>query len=143
MTPALWALPAALFAAALPALGADPPPPAPTTAPLFSLVQVVLALLLVLAAIGAFAWLVRRISPGYSAAGGLRVVGGVMVGPRERLVVVEVGDTWLLLGVASGGVSLVHSMTRPPQTAAAGAAQGAQFSRLLGQMLKQRGRADR
>jgi flagellar protein FliO/FliZ len=133
-------LPAALFLAALPAAGADPPPP-PSSAPLFSLVQVVLALLLVLAAIGAFAWLVRRLSPGYSAAGGLRVVGGVMVGPRERLVVVEVGDTWLLLGVASGGVSLVHSMTRPPQ-AAAGAAQGAQFSRLLGQMLKQRGRGE-
>jgi flagellar protein FliO/FliZ len=143
MTLALWALPAALFVAALPALGADSPPPAATTAPLFSLVQVVLALLLVLAAIGAFAWLVRRISPGYSAAGGVRVVGGVMVGPRERLVVVEVGETWLLLGVASGGVSLVHSMARPPQTAGAGAPQGAQFSRLLGQMLKQRGRTER
>jgi flagellar protein FliO/FliZ len=66
-----------------------------------------------------------------------------MVGPRERLVVVEVGDTWLLLGVASGGVSLVHSMARPPQAAGTGATQGAQFSRLLGQMLKQRGRTER
>jgi flagellar protein FliO/FliZ len=62
-----------------------------------------------------------------------------MVGPRERLVIVEVGDTWLLLGVASGGVSLVHTMARPPQ--AAGTAQpSAQFSRLLTQVLRQRRR---
>jgi flagellar protein FliO/FliZ len=138
MTPALWALPAVLLFVALPAAGADPPP-APALSPVSvgGLVQVVLALLLVLAAIAFFAWLLRRMSPGYSAAGGLKVVGGVMVGPRERLVVVEVGDTWLLLGVASGGVSLVHSMARPPH---APAATPAQFSRLLRQVVKQRGR---
>jgi flagellar protein FliO/FliZ len=141
MTPALWALPAVLLFVALPAAGADPPP-APALSPVSvnSLVQVVFALLLVLAAIGSFAWLLRRMSPGYSAAGGLKVVGGVMVGPRERLVVVEVGDTWLLLGVASGGVSLVHSMARPPQAPRPAAGQPAQFSRLLQKVMRQRGR---
>ncbi len=54
------------------------------------------------------------------AGGGLlKVVGGVMVGPRERLVVVEVGDTWLLLGVAASSVTLVHSMPKPLQADAA------------------------
>jgi len=79
------------------------------------LIQVVFALLLVLGAIGLFAWLLRRVGPGHSGASGLlKVVGGVMVGPRERLVLVEVGDTWLLLGVAASNVTLVHSMPRPP-----------------------------
>jgi len=102
--------------------------------------QVLLALLVVLAAIWAFAWFLRRFAPGQSGASGvLKVMGGVMVGPRERLVVVEVGDTWLLLGVASGHVSLVHSMPRPatPTAAAAGAANPA-FTRVLTQALRRR-----
>ena len=134
--PGLWASPAALLMLALPAVAAEP---APSLSPVSatSLVQVVLALLVVLAAIGFFAWLLRRMSPGLDAAGGMRVIGGVMVGPRERLVMVEVGDTWLLLGVASGGVSLVHTMPRPPQAAAGAATGSAQFSRLLNQVLKQ------
>jgi flagellar protein FliO/FliZ len=140
MTAVLWALPAALLLMALPAAGADPPPAPPLSPVSFSsLVQVLFALLLVLAAIGFFAWFLRRLSPGYSATGGVKVVGGVMVGPRERLVVVEVGDTWLLLGVASGGVSLVHSMARPQQPASP-AQTPPQFSRLLSQVIKQRRR---
>jgi len=141
MTAVLWALPAALLLIALPAAGADPPPAPPLSPVSFSsLVQVLFALLLVLAAIGFFAWILRRLSPGYSATGGVKVVGGVMIGPRERLVVVEVGDTWLLLGVASGSVSLVHSMGRPQQPAASAAQTPAQFSRLLSQVIKQRRR---
>jgi flagellar protein FliO/FliZ len=140
MIAVLWALPAALLLIALPAAGADAPPPQLSPVSFSSLMQVLVALLLVLAAIGFFAWLLRRVSPGYAAHAGVRVVGGVMVGPRERLVVVEVGETWLLLGVASGGVSLVHSMARPPQAAGAGAQSSAQFSRLLSQVIKQRRR---
>ncbi len=95
------------------------------------LLQVVLALLLVLGAIGLFAWLMRRFVPGQGAAGGvLKVVGGVMVGPRERLVVVEVGDTWLLVGVAASSVSLVHSMPRPERGAVA-PAQSTSLTRRL------------
>ena len=63
---------------------ADALPPSPVT---FSgLLQVLLGLALVVAAIVATGWLLRRIGPSQSAGGLLRVVGGVMVGPRERLV---------------------------------------------------------
>lgn len=76
--------------------------------------QVLLGLVLVLAAIWATAWLLRRFVPGQSGAGGiLRVIGGVMVGPKERVVLVELGEIWLVLGVASGQVSTLHSMPRP------------------------------
>jgi flagellar protein FliO/FliZ len=139
MTRRLWALPAVLLFLALPAAGADAPPPALSPVSLSGLMQVVFALLVVLGAIGLFAWFVRRVAPGYGAAGPARVVGGVMVGPRERLVIVEVGDTWLLLGVASGSVSLVHSMARPPQSAGSPAQASPQFARLL-QQLRQRRR---
>lgn len=106
---AALSLPAVLRAAqeTVPSLPASP-------ISVLGLVQVVFALLLVLGAIGLFAWLLRRVGAGHGGASGLlKVVGGVMVGPRERLVVVEVGDTWLLLGVAASHVTLVHSMPRP------------------------------
>jgi flagellar protein FliO/FliZ len=112
------------------------PPAVASPVSLVGLLQVLFALLIVLGAIGAFAWLMRRFVPGQGSAGGLlRVVGGVMVGPKERLVVVEVGDTWLLLGVAASSVTLVHSMPKPlhspePQHSPAGA-----FQRLLSQAL--------
>lgn len=88
--------------------------------------QVLLGLVMVLAAIWATAWLLRRFVPGQSGAGGvLRVIGGVMVGPKERVVLVELGETWLVLGVASGQVSTLHSMPRPEgQVAGPGAGEG-------------------
>ena len=120
------------------AQAADGAAPPAVTSPLslVSLLQVLFALLVVLGAIGLFAWLMRRFVPGQAGAGGLlRVVGGVMVGPKERLVVVEVGDTWLLLGVAASAVTLVHSMPKPAQSAAVEPGHAGAFQRLLSQAL--------
>ena len=87
--------------------------------PAAGFLQVVVALGLVLAAIAAFARFLRRLSPGaIGTRGWLRVVGGAMVGPKERVVLIEVGDTWLLLGVAASNVSLLHTLPKPPQSAA-------------------------
>ena len=79
-----------------------------------ALLQGLLGLAMVLAALAAFFWFLRRFSPGQSVAqGAVKIVGGIMLGPRERLVVVEVGETWLLLGVGGGQVSTLHSLPRP------------------------------
>ena len=95
-----------------PLYAADALPGTPSFGGLF---QVVIALVIVIAAIAGSAWLMRRFGPTQMGAGGaMRVVGGVMIGPRERLVLVEVNDTWLIIGVAPGHVSPVHSMPRPP-----------------------------
>jgi flagellar protein FliO/FliZ len=49
------------------------------------------------------------------------------VGPKERVVVVEVGETWLVVGVAPGQVTALHNMPRianlPENNALAGADQ--------------------
>lgn len=94
----------------------DVSPAAP--APVFGgVLQVGLALLLVIAAIAATAWLLRRFGPAHLAGGSaMRIVGGVMLSQRERLVLVEIGETWLVVGVAPGQVSAVHSMPRPAQS---------------------------
>lgn len=84
-----------------------------------NLLQVVIALVLVFGAIALSAWLLRRYGPTQMGTSGsaLRVLGGVMVGQRERLVLVEIDDTWLIVGVAPGQVNAVHSMPRPAQSA--------------------------
>ncbi len=73
-----------------------------------SLVELSGALALVIGAILLAAWALRRLNRFSPNAGGLRVVGGLTVGPRERLLLVETGTTRLLVGVAPGRVSAVH-----------------------------------
>jgi flagellar protein FliO/FliZ len=101
-----------LFAAAEIARPAyTPPPPASMTSG--SVMQVVFSLILVLAAVALVAWLLKRISlPQHGAASLLKVVGGVAVGQRERVVLVEVNDTWLIVGVAPGQVRTLHTMPK-------------------------------
>jgi flagellar protein FliO/FliZ len=43
----------------------------------------------------------------------LRVVSAVMVGQRERVVIVELGDEWLVLGVTAQSVNLLATHPRP------------------------------
>ena len=79
-----------------------------------SLLQVVLALAVVLGLILGAGWLMRRFSlvPGASS-GQLRVISGVMVGPKERVVIVEVQNQWLVLGVTGAQVNLLHTLDKP------------------------------
>lgn len=77
------------------------------------LVTVLLSLVLILGGFVALAWLARRYLPGMAAQGVAKVVGTTAVGARERVVVVEVTDTWLVLGVGGGNVRLLHTLPRP------------------------------
>lgn len=79
-----------------------------------SIMQVILALGLVLGLIVGAAWLMRRFAllPG-AANQHLRVVSGVMVGQRERVVIVEVQERWLVLGVTGEQVNLLHTLDKP------------------------------
>ena len=46
----------------------------------------------------------------------MKVIGAAAVGTRERVVVVEVAGQWLVVGVASGGVTLLDKTTPQPRT---------------------------
>jgi flagellar protein FliO/FliZ len=86
---------------------------APSTAG--SLFTVLLSLGLILGGFVAVAWFARRYLPGMGAQGAVKVVGSTPVGSRERVVVVEVDHTWLLLGVGGGNVRLLHTLPKPEQ----------------------------
>ena len=94
------------------------------------------SLLAVLVMIVGVAWLLRRsplgaLSRGH---GPLRVVATLPLGPKERLVLVEAGESRILLGVAPAGIVALQGpaelparpaaapMLRPSATAAAPAA---------------------
>ena len=97
--------------------------------PLLALV----ALLLVVGLILALAWLARRL-PGMGAATGnrnLKLVGSLSIGPRERVVVVDVGGTQLLLSTGAGGTRTLHTLEQPLPEPEAGPASP--FAQVLAQ----------
>ncbi|MFD1215487.1 flagellar biosynthetic protein FliO [Microbulbifer celer] len=65
------------------------------------------------------AWLTRRLAPGLGAnASGppMRVVASKAVGTREKVVVLEVQDQWLVLGVGGGQVNHLHTLPAEPDS---------------------------
>lgn len=78
-----------------------------------SYVQALLALLLIVAVLIGTAWLARKVSGGRMfGQGGMKVVGGIALGPRERLVLVEVGETWLVIGIVPGQIRTLHHLPK-------------------------------
>ena len=71
-------------------------------------------LALVIALIFGAAWMLRG-SQRFGLRGNplLRVIASQPLSTRERVVVVELGETWLVLGVAPGQVSRLARLTRP------------------------------
>ncbi len=78
-----------------------------------SVFSMIFGLAVVLALLFASLWLLKRLSaPRGQAAGLMRVVAGTAVGTRERVVVLEVAGTWLVLGVAPGRITALAQMPR-------------------------------
>lgn len=89
------------------------------------LLQTIFALLLVLGLLIGLAWLLKRYGP--KPGGGLanlRVVGALNIGGRERIMVVEVGDQWIVVGAAPGRVNALHTMPRQDVDLGAGTGAG-------------------
>jgi flagellar protein FliO/FliZ len=122
-----------VIAAALPlhALAQTPSAPAAATPAGPSLLPMVLVLLLVLALIPVSMWLLKRMGAGTPAsAAGMKVVAQLPLGPRERLVVVEAGERWLVLGVTAASINRVATLPKGALPAAGLASSG--FAQLLG-----------
>lgn len=76
-----------------------------------AVLQTVLGLVLVIAVVFACGWLARRLGLQHGPKNALvKTVGGASLGGKERVAVVEIGDTWLVLGAAPGSVRLLHTM---------------------------------
>ncbi len=103
-----------------------------------SYIQMILGLIFVVLLIFALAWLVRRMGRLQSVIGGsMKLLGGLSLGQRERAVLVQVGETQMLLGVAPGSVRTLHVFDKPVVTATR-TATGDSFADKLNAVLKQK-----
>jgi flagellar protein FliO/FliZ len=96
-------------------------PAAPAIAPAVSsgvagqLTQLVFGLLLVLGLIFFLAWLLRRVQNAGPAGKGqvIELIGSRALGPRDRLMLVQVGKEQILLGLSPGTITALHVLKEP------------------------------
>ena len=109
---------------------------APDPISMTSLWQLTLGMVMVLALIVGLAWVLKRTGRFQMAAGGgLRVLGGLSMGARERVVLLQVGETQLLVGVAPGRVQTLHVLEQPLPVGAGALPNGSAFADQLGRFL--------
>lgn len=78
------------------------------------LLQIGLALAAVIALMLAAAWLMKRLGPiATNNRVAMKVVGGLSIGNRERIIVVEIADQWMVLGVTAQQITSL--LTIPKQ----------------------------
>ena len=78
-----------------------------------SLFEVLPGLIIVLGLLAAATWLIRRLGLSKTAsAPTVKIIGGINVGNRERILVVEVADQWIVVGVAPGRINALSTMER-------------------------------
>lgn len=105
------------------------------------LLQLLLGLVLVVGLIFLLAWLVRRVQQvGPRSNQAIRLVSSQALGPRDRLVLVQVGEEQILLGLSPGRITPLHVMRQPVHAAESEPAQPEFAQRLLELLNKDKGR---
>jgi flagellar protein FliO/FliZ len=129
---------ALLLLAPIAALAAEAPPPPPGVS-FATMMQTVAGLALILGLFVGAAWLLRKVNGGkafMASNGPLQILSSLTVGARERIILVEVENTWLIVGVAPGQIRTLHTLPKgslPVETAESG-----QFGQWLKQFREQR-----
>jgi len=127
----LCSLLAAVLALPLTVMAAEPAataaaPAAPAVAPAVNsgvagqLTQLVFGLLLVVGLIFFLAWLLRRVQNAGPAGKGqvIELIGSRALGPRDRLLLVQVGSEQILLGLSPGTITALHVLKEPVEVPA-------------------------
>lgn len=106
------------------------------------LLQVLLSLAVVIGLLWGSLYLLRHLQAARAnPAGGLKVIAATAVGQRERVVVVEIGDQWLVVGVAPGRVNALTTLPRqasPDISIASRKEPTKEFSAWLKQMMERK-----
>ena len=60
------------------------------------------------------AFLLRKLNGGraFGQSGPMRIVGQLMISTRERVVLLEVGDQWIVVGVVPGQIKTLHTLPK-------------------------------
>lgn len=78
-----------------------------------SFLQAFIGLFIIVALLIATAWLARKLTGGRGfGQGGMRLIGGITIGPRERIILVEAGEHWLVIGIVPGQIRKLHTLPK-------------------------------
>ncbi|MBC3934926.1 flagellar biosynthetic protein FliO [Undibacterium rugosum] len=111
--------------------------------PTTGFLQIVLALLFILGLMFAAAWAFKRITPvGQQNRLALKIVGGLNLGQRERILVVEIGDQWMILGVTAHNINQLGQVARQEQLLQQAGADGSAFQSWLQKTIAKRNETD-
>lgn len=124
------------------------PPGAPMTmaptASTGSLLQTIAALVFVLALLMALAWAMKRYGPkAMGNSNKMRVVSSLNLGGRERIVLIEVADQWIVVGASPGRINALATVPRQdsdlaPLASPQNGPAAANFSEWLKQTIEKR-----
>ena len=108
------------------------------------LTQLVLGLLLVLGLIFLLAWLLRRVQN--AAPGGgqvIEILGSRTLGPRDRLLLIQVGKEQILIGHSPGSIEALHVLAEPVEVPVSARQATPEFAQRLMELMgkDQKGRS--
>lgn len=75
--------------------------------------SMITSLLMVLVLIIASAWVLKKFTMVNRSVSGMKVISSLPLGHKEKLIVVEVGEKQLLLGVSAQSINLIKELDEP------------------------------
>lgn len=106
-----------------------------------NILQMMAGLAFVVVLILVLGWFYRRFgTPGTSRRSNFRIVAGLSMGQRERVVMLQVGDRQILLGVGPGHVEKIHVFDEAVIKDSP-SSSGENFAERLATVIKQRGQS--
>jgi flagellar protein FliO/FliZ len=114
MTSKKYFLPIALLCLSLSFFSSASATEANSVQPSTGLLQIFMGLIAVLALMAVAAWLLKKIGPVTNGSiVPVKVVGGVSLGNRERVMVIEVAGQWIVVGVTASNINTLTTLQKP------------------------------
>ena len=96
-----------------------------------SWLSALLSLLLVIAVIIGFGWVMKRLNVTKTGSGQMQVVASMMTGPRERIMVVQIGAEQHVIGITSHNINHLAKLEQPLSIEQPGEVFRSKFNELL------------
>lgn len=102
-----------------------------------------MALLFVLAVLVGLAWLLKRFGPKHLTGSQrhIKLVDSLNLGARERILLLEVGEQWIVVGASAGRMNALTTLPRqelPPEETSPDGSAKPNFAAWLKQTIEQR-----
>lgn len=79
------------------------------------IIQAISGLIIITGLILFLAWSLKKIQHCMPNHAGLKVVGGIALGQKEKAILIEIDNRWFLLGVTANKITKLHEMEKQHQ----------------------------